>query len=121
MNTNFKVDTRLEEALERIRQLEDQLGYYERAPVSLGLTPSQYVLLGGLLKRDRVTKEHLLDMLLTNMRYREGENLSPKIVHVHILHMRRKLSKLGVEIHNQWGWGYWISPEDKKKIRDHHD
>ena len=100
---------KLEEANEKIQQLETEINTRASFPVLLGLTPTQEKILAIMLKREYISRE-AIDRLLCKGNCRS----LPK---VHICHLRDKLSPYGIEIESLWGRGYALTPKAKEKLR----
>lgn len=106
----------IEELRERNRQLEDMLAGAEGSVVLDELTASEQRIFNCLMKHDRPSTE-----MLHHAAQRPGaiDPTDPKGVDVRIHYMRRKLKAYGVVIHNSWGQGKFITPDDKEKVRRH--
>jgi DNA-binding response OmpR family regulator len=95
----------------RIAQLEELLGFTMGAPLVFRLTASEARVFGSLMKRDMVTKEHVMAALYRDNARDEAEI---KIVDVFICKIRKKIEAYGVEIDTVWGQGYRLRSEMKK-------
>jgi hypothetical protein len=104
---------RLEQALEQIEILKRELGLQEQFPSHLRLTASENIVLGALLKRRSVSRQSMLTYLYHDTDRQPGIN----VVSVFIGKIRDKLSRFGISIHNAWRQGWYITDEDKAKIR----
>ena len=108
---------RIEELEEEIRQLRAAAGQdtsalsFEKARQALGLRPAAYEYLIMLLQREMVRKDWLMDNL------HDGKGSPSVLVGVTIHHLRNSLRKHGVSVQRVWGQGYYLTPEDKTKIR----
>ena len=99
---------------ERVKQLEEVLGFRFLPPAIWGLTGSEAAVVGCLLARDLATKEALH---LATQRSGADEPSEPKIVDVYICKVRKKLRRFGIEITTRWGVGYELTPEMKAHAR----
>jgi len=99
---------------ERVKQLEQEVGFRIEVPLIFGLTGSEARILGVLLKREVATKETLL---LATTKDATG-NLAPeiKIVDVFICKMRKKLTPFGIVIETVWGQGYRMLDDSKALV-----
>jgi DNA-binding response OmpR family regulator len=106
----------IDELRERNRQLEDMLAGAEGSVVLDGLTPAEQRVFNCLMKHDRPSTE-----MLHHAAQRPGamDDTDPKGVDVRIHYLRRKLKPYRVVIHNSWGQGKFITPDDKEKVRRH--
>lgn len=89
-----------------------------RAEIAVGLTGSERTVLGVLMQRERVTKGQVMSALYRDMHRDEAE---PKIVDVFICKLRRKLKPHDIEITTLRGQGYFISPDNKKRVKGEMD
>lgn len=100
---------RLDEANEKIRRLEVELGSVMPFPALLGLTPSQERILAILLKRVYVSFECIDGVFASSN--------DTNIAKVHICHLREKLAPFDIGIETRWGRGYEMTAENKEKLR----
>ena len=105
-----------DELREKVRQLEEIIGFHFRAPIAFGLNRNEEMVLGILTKRDRLTKDQIMTAL-----YSDRPNSPPEIqiVGVYICRLRKKLRKFGIEITTIWGIGYALTPASKAIIKQH--
>lgn len=114
MNDN-DLRSQLDEALERIRQLEEELaGTKESWPLDWGFTNSEKIIMTTLMRHDVATKENIYFTLYGHMADPPGS----KVVDVFICKIRKRLSSIGIQIQTLWGKGYAISLNDKEFIRE---
>lgn len=115
INIEATLKDQLDEALERIRQLEEELrGSVEAWPADWGITNQQRTLMAALMRHDMVNKESFHFSLYGHRNNPPGI----KIIDVLICKLRKRLNDIGITIHTLWGKGYFISPEDKAFIRE---
>jgi len=107
---------KIEELRERNRQLEDMLSGSAGSIVLDELTPAEQRVFNCLMKHDRPSTEMLHH---ASMPPGAIDPTDPKSVDVRIHYLRRKLKAYGVVIHNSWGQGKFITPDDKEKVRRH--
>jgi DNA-binding response OmpR family regulator len=110
----------LAEARETIRQLREGLTV-STAPRYRGLSASvaeraiieALLRAPGLMHRD--TLNDLLDITLHRI-----DAVDPKVINVQVCRLRRKLAALvpPIEIQTAWGDGYYMTDENKERIRD---
>lgn len=101
----------LEEALDRIEELEQLLAATDKAPL-WGLTRAEWTLLQFMLNKSLATKEMLYDLLYGGL-----SDVELKIIDVFICKARRKLLGTGIVILTCWGRGYYLEEESKVKLR----
>ncbi len=109
------LESELELAKERIRQLEEAFGMTIDAPLMLRLTGSEARVLGVLLTRDMVHKPQIMAALY-NERIHDDEIPETKIVDVFVCKMRKKLKRFGVDVETVWGQGYKLSPDSRRLV-----
>lgn len=107
----------LDEALERIRQLEEELAGTSVAwPLDWGFTNSERAIMTSLMRHDFADKGNLYFSLYGHKS--EDEQAEPKTIDVFVCRIRKRLKPLGLNIQTVWGKGYFISTEDKEAIRE---
>lgn len=79
----------------------------------LGLPAQLAKLLQLLLRKDRVRKNDLSDLISTFHGGREYHNADRMVVY----RLRSRLQRQGYTVHSQYGEGYYMSPSDKALIR----
>jgi two-component system cell cycle response regulator CtrA len=104
----------VDEQKERIRQLEDSLGFHLQSPLALSLTPAHAALFGCLYMRPLASREALLQAHGTAIGC--SEDVEPKTLDVHITKLRQKLKPHGIEIETVWGRGYRMTDESKSIV-----
>lgn len=109
------LETENEELRERVRQLEEMLGMTFDAPLQLGLTGTETMVLGLLSKVEMATKEAMLSHLYSD---RPNDVPELKIVDVFICKMRRKLQPFGITIDTVWGRGYALPKSAKVRLAE---
>lgn len=107
-----------DELAERIRQLEgaDNQNSYECDVVAFtrayGLTKAEAHILWRMMRANHPLKYELID---------EGwpgrHDVQIQIITALVCKARKKLKPFGVFIHNQWGFGYFVDPDTKAKLR----
>jgi two-component system, cell cycle response regulator CtrA len=102
---------------ERVRKLEEALGWRMTIPVIFGLSPHESRLFGGLLARDIMSKAQILDALYGHLPGDDEPEI--KIVDVFVCKARAKLKPFGVEISTKWGNGYYLTKEAKAKVAEY--
>lgn len=102
-----------DELREKVRQLEEIIGFHLRAPVAFGLNRHEEMVLGALTKRDRMTKEQIMMALYSD----RIESPDIRIIDVYICRLRKKLKEFGIEITTIWGIGYALTPASKAIIK----
>lgn len=111
VNQSFPKPRTLQEALDRVEELENLLACKDKRPL-WGLTRTEWSLLQFLLSRQIATKEALYTLL-----YGGDSNVELKIIDVFLCKIRKKLCTLGIKIETVWGRGYWIKETEKVKLR----
>ncbi len=102
----------LEEALYRIEELERLLDAKPSRPPLWRTTKMEWKILHILLSRDLARHDALFTLL-----YGGDSERGYEIIKVYVCKLRRKLAWLGVQIHVQWGEGYYMTKEDKEKVQ----
>lgn len=100
---------------ERVRQLEQMLGFHVEAPLQIGLTQHEASVFGFLLTRELASKEQILTAVYSAYGRDEPEM---KIVNVFICKIRKKLKPYGVNIETLWGRGYYIPSAMKARVHE---
>lgn len=96
----------------RVAELESALGI--NAPTrKLDMTKMQAKFLGLLLSKELMTREIFWASL-----YSDRDASCDHILNVMLTTMRKKLKPHDIEIKNSWGYGWFISPEHKAKLRE---
>jgi two-component system cell cycle response regulator CtrA len=99
---------------ERVRQLEEQLGFHCPAPIEFQLSRSEAAVFGVLLTRDVVTTETLMAALYRDCSRDEAE---PEILKVFVHKVRKKMKPFGLTVETIWGTGYRLTAASKAVIR----
>jgi hypothetical protein len=121
-----KAEQMTKEELERlVRAYEEELDYYRslfsvdqftaRLRDYFGLTEQLAAALKLFLDTGRVSNEALTKTAEVFGRKGEHEKDYSKIM---IWRLRKALEDFGVNIENSYGWGYQISPDTLKEIKD---
>lgn len=103
----------------RLRALEEGIGGNVDPLVALGLTHSEAIILGAMLKRDFCSRERLLTVLYGS----RDDAPDPKILDVFVCKVRKKL---GLEIKTQrsadYGGldtgGYRLTTDDRRIVQE---
>jgi DNA-binding response OmpR family regulator len=103
----------LDEAQERIRQLEQILNDRIEVGIKLGLTPQQAKLFSILLKCELATK-HALYHGLYGMSQDYGD-IQPKIIDVHISKIRKTLRSFDLQIETIYSRGWRLGARTKER------
>lgn len=111
----IKLETENDELRERVRALEDMLGMTFDAPLQLGLTEKEAMVLGLLSKVDMATKEAIMFHIYSD---RPNDVPEIKIVDVFVCKVRRKLKPFDISIQTIWGIGYRLTKDDKSKLEE---
>jgi two-component system cell cycle response regulator CtrA len=106
----------LDEQKERIRQLEESLGFHLRSPLELNLTPSQAAIFGCLYVRPIANRETLIQAHEVTVGCNRDSD--PKVIDVQMVHLRKKLRPHGVEVKTIWGQGYTMPAASKLRVRE---
>lgn len=102
---------------ERVRQLEEALGWRLTVPVIFGLSDHESRILGALLTREMMSRVQILDALYGHKP--GGDEPEMKIVDVYVCKARAKLKPFGVEISTKWGSGYYLTKDAKAKVAEY--
>lgn len=104
----------LEEAIERIHQLEEKAGLDFVTDPQFKFTGFEQVVLGILSSSAQVISKDRLYVLLYGM---DSDPPNQRILDVWICKLRAKLTKLDIKILTVWGRGWHVDPENRAKIR----
>lgn len=103
-----------EDLRDRLRLLEEMSGVSFEVPLAFGLTGKERAVFGCLLKNALVKREHLMRVVYPP----PYDDVEMKILDVFVCKIRKKLKPFDVSIETQWGEGYFIAAEGKKKIAE---
>jgi hypothetical protein len=111
--------TSRQDLLDRIAQLEEMLGLLDRPPVEAllnqrGLSRTTIKMLGLLARMTFVPRHVAYDAIYGE--WPESKRPSDWAISNLVKLCRRALRPLGVEIKNSYGEGWFIEPDDKKKL-----
>ena len=107
-----------DEALERICQLEDLLVARDTAHFcDFGLTHSENMVFGALLRWPVISKDQLMDLLYGCRTDPPG----PDNISILIMRVRRKLKPHGVVIRTLWGRGYSMDEMSRARLNGQGD
>jgi DNA-binding response OmpR family regulator len=98
---------------EENQRLRAALGMTVAMPESLTLTPSQWRIMCVLLKRDRVPSETLHAIMSDRL---DHAHTDPRWVSTMVYKLRKRLQPLGITISTQYGFGYYMPPESKRRL-----
>jgi len=93
---------------DRVEELERLLGMRPVLPRALGLTPREADVFGMLLKRHLMPTTQLFEAI-----WGGDSDCNSKIVDVIVCKLRAKLRPHGIAIRNQYGIGYFMTPQSK--------
>lgn len=99
----------LDEALARIHFLERAMGTEWEPPACFNLTGCEAEIFGVLMK-NAVASYQKFDALEIS----SGNGC----IKAHIYSIRRKVAPHGIEIHNKFGVGYFMTDQDKAKVNE---
>jgi hypothetical protein len=106
---------RSEQLEEELRQVREHASSQEWVlPGEWRLTRLETVLMRVLLERQLVTPQVFLDARAAERP--TADEVSPKMLDVMILKLRRKLAPWGVKIETRYGVGYHLSPETRPDV-----
>lgn len=103
-----------EELCEENRQLRNMLFGDYPIPWDWGLSPSQTAILRCLIAQPEVTYEMIENAIYVN---RDRPENFKNITRVHLRNLRLKLEPKNIEIHNRSGFGYYLEPATRKRLR----
>lgn len=103
----------LEDAIERILQLEDATGMAFRSHPHHGFTEMEDMMLGSISTAPGVATKNRIYTLLYGM---HADPPTQKIIDVYLCKIRKKLKWHDITIQTIWGRGYYMSPEDRLKL-----
>lgn len=104
--------------LDRIDQLERELGIKTEIPPEFCIPRNMGALLAMLLKREVVTRDGALLAIYSGMPNTWDKDPDPKIIDVFICKLRTRLKKYGIKVSCKWGLGYFMDGENKRRLRD---
>lgn len=100
----------LQEAEDRIAELEGLLGIRVEAVRPSGIYPIGWKLLGLFVRRaGPLTINYLLTALYEN----PDSCPNSEVIRVHVHRLRKSLKKYGISIHLSHSVGYYMTPEDR--------
>jgi two-component system, cell cycle response regulator CtrA len=94
--------------LDRVEELERLIGMRPVLPRLLGLTPREADVFGILLKRQVMSAEQLFEAI-----WGGDSDCHSRIVEVVVCKLRAKLRPHGITIRNEYGAGYYMTPQSK--------
>jgi two-component system, cell cycle response regulator CtrA len=104
--------------LNRIDELETELGMKVDVPPEFRIPRNMNALLGMLMKREIVTREGAVMAIYAGMPNTWDKEPDPKIIDVFICKLRTRLKKYGIKVSCKWGLGYFMDGENKRKLRE---
>jgi len=99
---------------EELRQLRANLAPITLFPIEWRLTATQQRIMAAFHRAHDGFLTHQQVFVASGSRAEESDNL----VKVQIMHLRKKVAPLGMEISKRWGLGYEITPESKCIIKN---
>lgn len=102
------IDT-LEDILVSVLPVTDETFSMRRL---LGITQTESLILTCLLTGERQSRHRLRAASRCG-----GDKYETKSVDVHVLHLRRKLARHGLQIKNDWGHGFYIEADGIQRLR----
>jgi DNA-binding response OmpR family regulator len=103
---------RIECLEEELRQLRSSLAPVLMFPIEWKLTATQQRLVAAFYKAPDGYLSHEQVFLASGSGAEEADNL----VKVQIMHLRKKIAPLGLNIQKRWGLGYEMPPESRAII-----
>ena len=110
----YDLHDQIDELQERVKQLEDMLAGDCGSIYMQELSPAEQRTLNCLMKHERPSIEMLY---CATVPYSNQGETDARAIQVRIHHVRRKLKPYGVHVHLSWGRGYFMTPDDKEKLR----
>lgn len=104
--------------LNRIDELETELGMKTDVPPEFHIPRNMGALLGMLMKREIVTREGAVMAIYRGMPNTWDKEPDPKIIDVFICKLRTRLKKYDIKVSCKWGLGYFIDGENKRRLRE---
>lgn len=99
-------------------ELKDRL--YSRKwapPPELRLTPVEAVIVSALLRGRTVPDSELFEVTRGTPGTFAGYDSDPSnLIKSKIVHIRRKFGRFGLKLENQWGWGYRLPDETRRRL-----
>lgn len=116
-------DQALEAARDRIDELEEMLraqravfaGDTVAFPRDFRLSPTQEIILGILLHRNRATRDQIYAYLYAD---RPNGGPDPQVIDVQVCRMRQLIGRFGVRIDTWQARGYYLLPIEKVRLRE---
>lgn len=106
----------LQQAYERIAELEELLGLGSQPSRVPGLGPMMSQLLGLLVKRQLVERETAYRAIY-GARPEHAQPMSLRIIDTHIARLRKLLAPHGIAIHTERPLGYYLDQDGKNKLQ----
>lgn len=110
----IRLEDENDELRERVRQMEEALGYRAEMPLELGLTASEAKVLGYLYTVEMARKDGIMAALYAD---RPNEVPELKIADVYVCKIRNKVKGFGIQILTRWGSGWYLTKESKIIIK----
>lgn len=102
---------------ERVRILEcDLYGLRWEAPACLGLTMAEEAILATLYGHTRTVSSYVLMLATRGLRHSQRDDVDPKVIHVMMSKLRRKLAGAGIEIETVWGRGFRLPQHSRQRL-----
>lgn len=104
---------RIECLEEELRQLRESLAPVTLFPIEWRLTATQQRIMAAFYKAHDGYLSHEQVFIASGSLAEEADNL----VKVQIMHLRKKVAPLGMDIKKRWGLGYEMTPESRAIIK----
>lgn len=112
---------KLLQALNRVAELEEALGQTSQLSLKRLLKPAIYLracepMLGLRLARQTVSRDAAFTVLYGDRP--ESDQPDVKIIDIIVLRLRTMLQPYQVRITSDWGQGYYMTADDKRRCRE---
>jgi|HubBroStandDraft_6_1064221.scaffolds.fasta_scaffold1252474_2 two-component system cell cycle response regulator CtrA len=97
---------------DRVEELEGLLGTRTACPRPWRLTGREAQVFGLLMRHSVCPRERIFAAI-----WGYDSEVDGKIVDVTVCHLRRKLRPLGLEIRTEYGVGYFLTPDGRRRAR----
>ncbi len=101
---------------DRVFELEEMLGMNIKLPAELLLTPAQTIMAGLLSRKEIVSR----DMFFTALygAKPDCDQADIQTIDVQLCKLRKNLGARGIKIKNRWNIGWYLSADDRGKLRE---
>jgi|SRR5215468_3674058 len=100
---------------ERVADLEKLLGIDDPKPLVIKVSRTERILMELLLKRNMLTREMAWQCLYGHRP--DADQPAYRVISTIIYHLRDRLALHGIKITTEFGTGWYLKDEDRKKLK----